>query len=200
MNFNLNFPQATVLSTLIVTTGITGGIINLKDNQNSNPKNYATVNYDGGYAKIGIIYDENVYSAATVEFQGEIQSEGDFETVKSFLNNSISSNKTAETTNLLSGVKINATTGIEWKGTRKSFRLETDSVSLISSKTESLNIAQVINKFDEMLKDTKKNRKKTSKSSLSFGNDPNPVSNEWISFLQQILDLGKDIGKDYLPL
>ena len=195
MNFNLNFPQATVISTLIVTTGITGGILNLKDNP-SNPKNYATVNYDGGYAKIGVIYDENVYSNAVVKFQGQVQASGDFETVKAFLNQTVPNNKTAKTTELLAGVTIDATTGVEWSGSRKTFRLETDSIFLKSTKEEELNVAAVLNKFDEMLDETKKNRKKTSKSSISLGKNPSPgSSNEWTNFLGQVLDL----SKDYLP-
>tara|TARA_A100001011_G_scaffold179815_1_gene188672 strand:+ start:95 stop:667 length:573 start_codon:yes stop_codon:yes gene_type:complete len=188
-------PQATIVSSLIITTGITGGIISL-NNTNSLPKNYATVNYEGGYAKIGIIYDENIYSKAKVEFKGQIQSEGDFETVKSYLNKSISQNKTAETTDLLPGVKIIATTGIEWDGSRKSFQLETDSFSQISTKADQLNVGEIISKFDKMLDETERNRKTTSKSSLDFDIDPDPSStNEWSSLLGQIINS----VQDYLP-
>ena len=96
MNLNLNFPQATVISTLIVTTGITGGLLNLKDSP-SNSKNYATVNYDGGYAKIGVIYDENVYSQAKVIYLGEKECDGDFAKVKACLLETVPNNKTAKT-------------------------------------------------------------------------------------------------------
>ena len=190
MNFNLNASQATVISSLILTTGITGTIISLDNNTNSIPKNYATVNYDGGYSKIGIIYDENIYSKAKVEYQGSIQSAGDFETVKSYLNQQISKNKTAETTELLPGVKISASTGIEWNGTRKSFKLETESFSETSTKEDTLNVGEIINKFDKMLNKTERNRKKTSKSSLVFDVDPDPsTTNEWSSLLGQIINL-----------
>ena len=195
MNLNLNFPQATVISTLIVTTGITGGLLNLKDSP-SNSKNYATVNYDGGYAKIGVIYDENVYSQAKVIYLGEKECDGDFAKVKACLLETVPNNKTAKTTELLAGVSIEAVTGVEWSGSRKSFRLETDSISLKSTKEEELNVAAVISKFDEMLDETKRNRKKTSRSSISLGKNPDPgSSNEWTNFFGQVLDL----SKDYLP-
>ena len=190
MNFNLNASQATVISSLILTTGITGAIISLNNDTNSIPKNYATVNYDGGYTKIGIIYDENIYSKAKVEYQGSIQSQGDFETVKSYLIQAISKDKTAETTDLLPGVKISASTGIEWNGTRKSFKLETESFSETSTKEDKLNVGEIINKFDKMLNKTERNRKKTSKSSLVFDVDPDPsATNEWSSLLGQITNL-----------
>tara|TARA_Y100000589_G_C27133991_1_gene621757 strand:+ start:373 stop:966 length:594 start_codon:yes stop_codon:yes gene_type:complete len=190
MNFNLNASQATVISSLILTTGITGAIISLNNDTNSIPKNYATVNYDGGYTKIGIIYDENIYSKAKVEYQGSIQSQGDFETVKSYLIQAISKDKTAETTDLLPGVKISASTGIEWNGTRKSFKLETESFSETSTKEDKLNVGEIINKFDKMLNKTERNRKKTSKSSLVFDVDPDPsATNEWSSLLGQIINL-----------
>ena len=194
MNFNLNWPQAAVISSLIVTTGITGGIVNLNSNKTSPSKNYATVNYDGGYAKIGIIYDENVYSEATVEFQGEVQSSGDFEKIKSYLNKSISKGKTAEATNLLPGVKITANTGIEYSGSRKSFKLGTDSFSQTSTNSENINVGEIISKLDKMLEKTKRNRKKTSSSSVSFNINPGS-SNEYVSFLEKLLEL----GNNYLP-
>ena len=194
MKLNLNWPQAAVISSLIVTTGITGSILNLNSNKTSPSKNYATVNYDGGYAKIGVIYDEYVYSEATVEFQGEEQIRGDFETVKSYLKQSISKGKTAETTNLLPGVKITAATGIEYSGSRKSFKLESDNFSQTSTRSENLNVGEIISKFDDMLAKTKKDRKKTSRSALSFDVDPGST-NEYVSFLEKLLD----VGSNYLP-
>ena len=194
MNFNLSLPQAAVISTAIITTGITGGLVSLNSDNTSSSKNYATVNYDGGYSKIGIIYDENVYSEATVVFDGRELSSGNFETVKTYLNQSIATNKTAETTNLTAGVVITANTGIEWDGSRKSFRLETDTFSQTSTNLDRINVAGIISKFDEMLEKTEKNRKKTSKKSLSY--DVNPgSSNEWVAFLEKLMEL----GNNYLP-
>ena len=194
MNFNLSLPQAAVISTAIITTGITGGVVSLNGDSGSSPKNYATVNYDGGYSKIGVIYEENVYSEATVEYDGSIQCQGDFKAVETCLNRSIGKNKTAETTNLSAGVVITAATGIEWDGSRKSFQLETDTFSQTSTALDRINLAGVISKFDEMLEKTEKNRKKTSKRSLSYSVNPGS-SNEWVAFLEKLMEL----GNNYLP-
>ena len=194
MNFNLNWPQAAVISSLIVTTGITGGIVSSSSNKNSPSKNYATINFDGGYSKIGVIYDERVYSEATIEYQGQTECSGDFEDIKSCLERSIAKGKTAETTDLLPGVKITASSGIEYSGSRKSFKLTTETFSQTSTDTEKINVAATISKFDEMLAKTKKERKKTSRSSISLGKDPGS-SNEYVSFLEKLLEL----GNNYLP-
>ena len=194
MNFNLSLPQAAVISTAIITTGITGGIVSLNGESSSSPKNYATVNFEGGYSRIGVIYEENVYSEAKVEDNGEVYCQGDFEVVKACLNRSIGKDKTAETTNLSAGVVITANTGIEWDGSRKSFRLETDTFSQTSTNLDRINLAGVISKFDEMLEKTEKNRKKTSKKSLSYNVNPGS-SNEWVAFLEKLMEL----GNNYLP-
>ena len=194
MNFNLNWPQAAVISSLIVTTGITGGIVNLSSDKTSPSKNYATIKFDGGYTKIGVIYDERVYSEAKIEYQGDTKCSGDFEDIKSCLEESIGKGKTAEDTDLLSGVKITASTGIEYSGSRKSFQLQTETFSKTSTDSDKINVAATISKFDEMLAKTKKERKKTSKSSISLGKDPGS-SNEYVSFLEKLLEL----GNNYLP-
>ena len=194
MNFNLNWPQAAVISSLIVTTGITGGIVNLGSDKSSPSKNYATINFDGGYTKIGVIYDERVYSEATVEYQGQKECSGDFEDIKSCLERSIAKGKTAEDTDLLAGVKITASTGIEYSGSRQSFQLRTETWSKTSTDSDKINVAETISKFDEMLAKTKKERKKTSKSSISLGKDPGS-SNEYVNFLEKLLEL----GNNYLP-
>ena len=195
MNLKLNFPEATVLSTLILTAGLTVGIRSLS-NKTSPAKNYATINHNSGYSKLGIIYDEMIYSQAKVEFAGEIQSSGDINEVKNYINSVVPKNKTLETTFLLPGVKVTASTGIEWNGSRKNFKLETDSFSQISTNSEQINAAEIVKKFDEMLKENKNGRKNTSKSSLSFDVHPTPVQgNEWSSFLGKLLDL----ADDYIP-
>ena len=97
---------------------------------------------------------------------------------------------------MLPGVIINATTGIEWNGSRKSFKLETNSFSATSTKEDNLTVEEIISKFDNMLDKTEKNRKKTSKNSLDFDINPEPSStNEWSSLLGQIINS----VQEYLP-
>ena len=84
---------------------------------------------------------------------------GDFEDIKSCLEESIGKGKTAEDTDLLSGVKITASTGIEYSGSRQSFQLETETWSKTSTDSDKINVAATISKFDEMLAKTKKERK-----------------------------------------
>ena len=170
----VNTPQATIISTFIVTAGITGGIISAT----SPTKNYAKVNFDGGYSKIGIIYDESVYSEASFEYEGSILASGNFDEVISYIQSTVPENRTTKETTYLPGAKITASSGIEWTASRKNFKLALENFSQISSKSNPMNASEIIDKFNSMLEKTKSEREETANYSLSFERDPNP---NWFS-------------------
>ena len=172
----VNTPQATIISTFIVTAGITGGIISAT----SPTKNYAKVNFDGGYSKIGIIYDESIYSEAEFEWEGNIVASGDFDEVIAYIKTTVPNGRTLKDTTYLPGAKITASTGIEWTASRKNFKLALENFSQISSQSNPMNASEIIEKFNSMLEKTKSEREETANYSLTFERDPNP---NWFSSL-----------------
>ena len=73
---------------------------------------------------------------------------------------------------MTAGVVITANTGIEWDGSRKSFRLETDTFSQTSTNLDRINVAGIISKFDEMLEKTEKNCRGLAKRTPIAGSSP----------------------------
>tara|TARA_A100001011_G_C13842552_1_gene647593 strand:- start:42 stop:566 length:525 start_codon:yes stop_codon:yes gene_type:complete len=169
----MNTPQATVISSFIVTAGLTSGIFFVSSPQ----RNYATVSYDGGYQKIGIIYSEQVFTKAELKKDGDSIVSGDAEKVIEFLK------KDSEGYSLDSkvgkGILLTASSGIRWNASRTNFDLTTDNLLLNSSK-ERLTPNTIISSLNKLIANTKSKREETSESALTYGRDPNP---DWISSL-----------------
>ena len=165
---------ARVISTTIFTLGIlvvvfaTGGA----------DQNYATVKFDGGYAQIGIVYEERVTSKAEVSLNDEVIVEGDIDDIITWiLSNS------DESTIWIEGVTLSASTSIDWTASRQNFDLTTDSYDLVSDGTT---VARdQIKKLESMVSRAQSTREVTSTASLTFSKDPNSgVIGELISLLK----------------
>lgn len=129
-------------------------------------KNYATVNYDGGYSKIGIIYSEELLSEAEVTFDGNTVVEGDINDVISWIQANADSSTTWK-----DGVTLNASTSIRWTASRQNFTLTTDNYSITSDGT--LAALEQVPVLVTLLSDAKTERESTVASALSFSKDPN---------------------------
>ncbi|MDA7793357.1 hypothetical protein N8985_04525 [Glaciecola sp.] len=153
---------ARVLSTSILVIGILIVVFAT----GTTDKNYATVNFDGGYSKIGVIYSERVESEAELTFNGDIIVEGDINDAISYIQNNLNEGDV-----FFEGVSLTATTSIKWIASRQDFTLSTDNYSIVSDGK--LNAYEQITVLEKMLSDAKLGRESTSLSSLSFIKDPN---------------------------
>jgi len=153
---------ARVLSTSILVIGILIVVFAT----GTTDKNYATVNFDGGYSKIGVIYSERVESEAELIFNGEVIVEGDINDVISYIQNNLNEGDV-----FFEGVSLTVTTSIRWIASRQDFILTTDNYSIVSDGK--LNAYEQITILEKMLSDAKLGRESTSLSSLSFTKDPN---------------------------
>ena len=73
-------------------------------------KNYATVNYEKGYKRIGIIYQERIFTEAILSSNGDEITRGDFDTIRNVMNQEIEvSGGNIDTFNLGDGFSIFAT-------------------------------------------------------------------------------------------
>lgn len=129
-------------------------------------KNYATVNFEGGYTKIGIIYSERIDSEAKITINGDTLVEGDINDIISWIQDNSDSSSTWK-----KGVTLNASTSIEWVASRQNFSLNTDNYSITSDGT--LPALKQVSVLEKMLLDAKSRRESIVSSSLSFSKDPN---------------------------
>ena len=169
----MNAPQATVISSFIITAGLTSGIFLVSSPQ----RNYATVSYDGGYQKIGIIYSEQVFTKAEIKKDGISIVSGDAGKVIEYLKKN--SAGYSMDSKIDKGIILTASSGIRWNASRTNFDLRTDNLLLNSSK-ERLTPNIIISSLNKLLAETKSKREETSESALTYGRDPNP---DWISSL-----------------
>ena len=165
---------ARVISTTIFTLGIlvvvfaTGGA----------DQNYATVEFDGGYTQIGIVYEERVTSEAEIILDDEVIVEGDIDDIITWiLSNS------DESATWIEGVTLSASTSIDWTASRQNFELSTDSYDLVSDGTTAPR--EQVKKLESMLSNARDKRVSTSAASLTFSKDPNAgVIGQLISLLK----------------
>ena len=140
--------------------------------------NYATVEFDGGYSQIGIIYGERVTSEAAITFEDEDIVSGDIDDVIAWIqDNSDDSDIWVE------GVSLSASTSISWIASRQDFELKTDSYVITSDGT--LPPLLEIEKLEAMLSKAHTTREFTSSAALTFSKDPNSgLAGQLISLLK----------------
>jgi len=161
-------PLASIIVSVVLTFGFLFGTGSFK----STPYTYATVNFDGGYQKIGIIQREEIYTEARLEINGEKLTDGDFEDVISWINKSARDNGGAEGVTWKDGVRLKASAGIKWTGSESNFKLATNTMDVKSTTQAPLKPQEVILQMNELHKKAKLERVETVKTSLTFGPSP----------------------------
>jgi hypothetical protein len=156
----------TGLARVVSTSILVVGILIVVFATGSTDKNYATVNFEGGYSKIGIIYSEEVQSEAELIYDGATVVEGDINDLISYIQNNLKEGDV-----FFEGVNLTASTSIYWSASRQNFTLTTDNYSITSDGT--LNAYEQISVLEKMLSDAQKGRETTVASALSFSKDPN---------------------------
>ena len=162
-------PFASIIVSVVLTLGFLFGTGSFK----STPYTYATVNFDGGYQKIGVINREEIYTEARLEINGEKLVNGDFEEVISWINKSARDNGGTEEVTWKDGVRLKASAGIKWSGSESNFKLATDTMDVKSTTQVPLKPKEVILQINELQKKAKADRLETVKKSLTFGPAPN---------------------------
>lgn len=153
---------ARVISTLILV----GGLLAVVFATGGAEQNYATVNFDGGYSRIGIIYEERVTSEATIILDNEVVIDGDINDVIAWIQAN-----SDDTSTWKEGVNLTASTAIEWTASRQNFTLTTDSYDITSDGT--LVALGEVAKLQAMLSQANSSRQLTSLNALEFSKDPN---------------------------
>ena len=137
------------------------------------PQNYATINYDGGYKRIGVIYEERAFTNASVEVNGRTVREGSFEQIIAFLREAADEEGgSSSSLNLKEGVAVKAVAGIQYYASESSFSLNLDTLNVKSTQVNPVNQSELINKLEEIENTVKKDRASVSQRSITYGAAP----------------------------
>ena len=137
------------------------------------PQNYATINYDGGYKRIGVIYEERAFTNASVEVNGRTVKEGNFEQIIAFLREAADEEGgNSSSLNLKDGVAVKAVAGIQYYASESSFSLNLDTLNVKSTQVNPVNQSELINKLEEIENTVKKDRASVSQRSITYGAAP----------------------------
>lgn len=163
-------PIAAIIVSLIVTLGTLYGTNAFA------PNTYATVKFDGGYQKIGVIKSEQIFTEATISLNDSIIKRGKIRDIVEYLNDAAKQRANElggiDKVTLKEGIEIDARAGINWVGSESSFRLTTDSLNERSTKENLLLTTNVIRKLESLESKAKQERVETAKKSLDYSAAP----------------------------
>lgn len=158
-------PISAIIVTLILTLGLliaTGAVF-------PEPKTYATVNFDGGWKKLGVLSEERIYIEIEITRNGSnMYSANTMSDIKAFLSRQSEDTGGVEKTTFREGVVINASAGIEWTGSESNFKLSTHNLSLASTAGAPIYFSAVLSSLEELEANAKLERQKNSIESLSY--------------------------------
>jgi hypothetical protein len=164
----MNGPVASIIVSLILTLGFLFGTGSFK----STPPTYATVNFDGGYQKIGVISREEIFTEARVEINGERIVNGDFATVIAWIQRSARESDGVDKATWKEGVRLVASAGIRWTGSESNFKLATENLDIKSTSQTPIRVSEAIEKLNAVERQAKAERLESSKQALVFSSAP----------------------------
>jgi hypothetical protein len=147
-------------------------------------KNYATITFDGGYQKLGLIRSQRIFTHAAITNNGNV-TQGTFDEITEKLNQEITPAKKQLTFN--PGVRIQARTGIEFEGSESDFKLTTDQIDLTSTAENPITVADILKNMKDMREKTKIAMPETVKASVELSATPKDNS----SFVKLLARLAK---------
>lgn len=165
----MNGPVASIIVALIVTIGSLFGFGAFTPDLHT----YATVKFDGGYKKIGVITSEEIYSEVKITLKGESIRSGSVEDVAAWIEQRArDGQQPADKTTYKVGVTVEGNAGIKWSATESSFKLSTDSLELVSTESAPLYPLEVAASLRRMLEKAKSERVRNSANALVFSKAP----------------------------
>jgi hypothetical protein len=134
---------------------------------------YATVQFDGGYRKLGVIASEEIYTEASVTLNGDVLRSGSNDEIIKFLEKSSKSDGVEnKNPTLKAGVVISGKAGIKWTASESNFKLQTESINLSSNDSTPIAISSAIASLKEMESKAMAGRVESAKRALQFDKAP----------------------------
>ncbi|WP_104040597.1 hypothetical protein [Vibrio hyugaensis] len=176
------------IASIIITLTICLTVLFALGTFNKSNLDYATVNFDGGYKKIGIISEQRSFSDVEVKFNDKVLWSGSLEYVADEIAKSIASEKDPQNITWKDGVTLNGTAGVSWSGSESSFKLTTESIDLVSTKEAPLVVQEVITQLLTLDRKVKDENDVSAKQALTFSEAPS-VSFTFTKFIAALRNL-----------
>jgi hypothetical protein len=132
LQLRIDGPLASIIITIILVTAALFGTGSFKSPQHT----YATIHYDGGWTKIGIIRQERIFSNVSLSRGDETLFVGDIDSFKSYLEATSAAAGGNLDTPLSVGVVVDSQIGIKWLATENSFELITEKYNTVATKDQ----------------------------------------------------------------
>ena len=179
----LDGPMAAVIITIVLVAGALFGSGALTPEKPT----YATVHYEGGWTKIGVIRQERVFSKVTLTSPtNKTEFTGDIAQFKSFLESSSAASGSTLETPLSAGFVVDAGVGIRWLATERSFDLTTDNYNSVSTKSSPIIPKTLISDLEALKRKAISERGDNSLAAIKYG--PKPEESFFWSKLLELIE------------
>jgi len=135
-------------------------------------ENYATVHFDGGFKKIGVIGQQSYFSEVKIEKDNEVLASGSIEDVVETLSYGLDSADDPQNSTLVAGVTISGSAGISWVGSESSFKLNVEEIDMKSTSESEILVRQAIEELNAINDRIKAEHQDISDRALTFSENP----------------------------
>lgn len=148
------------------------------------PEDYATVNFEGGYQKIGVIFRQETNDSAIVNIGADPDSEDDTEIgigdaigIFQRLAERISKedNIPLKEVTFPRDLKVDLAVSVSWDATDNDFMLTTDTLTLFPTKDD--RILDTIKRMERFKESAREDASSEAESALTYSKNPNRVNN-----------------------
>ncbi|MDH2293775.1 hypothetical protein [Cobetia sp. 1AS1] len=160
------------VSNIVVALIISGTILYSVGAFKKEELTYATVHFDGGFKKIGVIAEQRAFSEIEVVMDGNSIYSGNIEKVVSEIQNSIQNSDDPGSVVWKDGVRIRGSVGVSWVGSESNFKLTTDTIDDTSTEDEPIMVANMIYKLQNLDRAIKEDYVKHADDTLTYSEKP----------------------------
>ena len=179
----LDGPMAAVIITIVLVAGALFGSGALTPEKPT----YATVHYEGGWTKIGVIRQERIFSEVILTSpNNKKEFDGDIAQFKSFLEASSAASGNTLDTPLSAGFIVDAAVGIRWLATERSFDLTTDNYNSVSTRSKPIIPKTLVSDLEALERKAILERGGNSLAAIKYG--PKPEESFFWSKLLELIE------------
>jgi hypothetical protein len=160
------------ISNIIIATILSGTVLYGLGTFEKKEMTYATVNFQGGFKKIGELSEQRTFSKMKVTMGNETIYSGDISKVTTEMQQALDDKKDKNLVTWKDGVRIKGDVGVSWIGSESSFELTTDSIDLVSTDAVPLKPAEIIAMLEKMDLHIKSQQQKYADNALTFSEKP----------------------------
>ncbi len=160
------------VSNIVVAIIISGTILYSVGAFHKDELTYATVHFDGGFKKLGVLAEQRAYSDFEVTMGDNTIFSGNIDKVVSEIEDSIATSENKNVVIWTDGVRIKGSVGVSWIGSESNFKLTTDTLDKTSYEDNPIIVTEIISELKAMDYDIKQSYMQHANDALTFSREP----------------------------